>query len=193
MKKRDKFWLERILWIFAIIIIFIIVSLYNIVQFNSSYIFDETTELDIFRKQIEWAVTPMLKENDLKSLNLYSDSFKFDKEFAFRIFDSENNLLTSSSNNISSKIPQNDSRLSKTKYSIWKLYRHSFKDKKLEKITEFYVNKKKYFIEVSLSEEFVIDAIIKAQKNIIMLFVVFLVFLIISLIQIFYSRNLIFS
>ena len=61
MKKRDKFWIDRILLIIAVIFVFIGISLYNIVNFNGSYITEEKSELNIFRQQIEWAVTPILE------------------------------------------------------------------------------------------------------------------------------------
>ena len=50
MKKRDKFWLNRFLFLLVIILVFMGLSLYNIVQFNNSYLRDEFREIDIFKK-----------------------------------------------------------------------------------------------------------------------------------------------
>lgn len=187
MKKRDKFWLKRIFWILLIVFVSIIISLSNIIQFNNSYISDEIEELNIFKKQIVWAITPILKNGDTKKLQEYCYEFKNNKEFAFRIFDANKNIIASSSDDVTSKIAKNDTRLAKTKQSLWDLYKHSFKDKHLEQTTQIGINNKTYYIEVLISEEFVINSIIRAQKNILFMFAGILTILILCVIQIFSS------
>ena len=85
------------------------------------------------------------------------------------------------------RIKTNDIRIGKNKFDIWDLYKRSFEDKNLEKITELTINNKKYYLEVSISQEFVISSIIKAQENIIILFIFGILCLILALIHIFYS------
>ncbi len=189
-KKRDVFWIKRIALAFLFIILFIIVSLYNLIQFNATFISSEISELNIFKRQISWAVLPMLKNNDTKSLYKYCQDFKNEKEFSFRVFDRNKKLIIASDNDNKTKIRKNDSRLSKAKYTIWELYKKSMKDKSLETTKELFANNKKYYLEVSVSEEYVINSIIKAQKNIVLLSTVCLLLLFLYIIKTFFQlRN----
>ncbi len=189
MKKRDLFWLNRVLIILFTGLIFVGISIFNIVQFNNTYIQEEKNELEIYRKQVEFAVSTLINNNDIEQLKKYVFLFKDDKEFSFRLFDKNKNLVVSTSGNKKS-IKANDIRIGKNKFDIWDLYKHSFEDKNLEKITGLTINNKKYYLEVSISQEFVISSIIKAQENIIILFIFGILCLILALIHIFYSiRN----
>ena len=186
MKKRDLFWLNRIILIFFVGLTFVLVSIYNIVQFNNSYIQEEKKELEIFTKQIEWVIIPLLKQKDILSLKKYANDFRNNSEFSFRVFDRDKNIIVSSFDNKDKKPLKNDTRVAK-KYNIWDLYIESFENKSLEKVSEININNKKYYLELSLSQEFVISTIIKAQKNIIFFFCVCLLLLFLGIIQIFYS------
>ena len=185
MKKRDVFWLNRFLFLLGVSLIFVVVSLYNMVQFNNSYIQEEKAEMEIFRKQIEWVVVPLLENNDIKKLQKYADDFKKDQEFSFRIFDGDKNQIIASVNQENAGIPQDDKRFIWQKYNVWDLYLHSFNDKSLEKVTTFYAGDKKYYIELSLSQEFVISSIVKAQKNILGLLYFCLFLMLLALFHIF--------
>ena len=187
MKKRDAFWINSFLFVLVAAVVFIVVSLYNMVQFNNSYIQEEKAEMDIFRKQIEWVVIPLLARKDYQSLENYVRDFKDDEEFSFRIFDDNKNQIVTSLKDKNINISQDDKRLLWRKYNIWNLYLDSFNDKSLEKVTEFYVDDKRYYLELSLSQEYVISAIIKAQKNIIGVSYFCLLLFIIGLFHIFYS------
>ena len=186
MKKRDLFWLNRILLIFFVGLTFVLVSIYNIVQFNNTYIQEEKKELEIFTKQIEWVIIPLLKQNDIQSLKKYANDFRNNAEFSFRIFDEDKNEIISSYEDLWKKPLKNDKRVGK-KYNIWDLYVESFENKSLEKVSEININNKKYYLELSLSQEFVISTIIKAQKNIIFFFCICLLLLFFGIIHIFYS------
>lgn len=186
MKKRDLFWLNRVLLILITGLLFVGISIFNIVQFNNSYIQEEKKELEIFTKQVKWVVVPLLKNNDIVSLKKYANNFKNNPEFSFRVFDKQKNLIISSSDN-KKEIKTNDVRIGKNKFDIWDLYIESFENKSLEKISEFNINYKTYYLELSLSQEFVISSIIKAQENIIIIFCIGILCLISALIHIFYS------
>ncbi|MBQ9244821.1 hypothetical protein IJ182_00970 [bacterium] len=185
MKTRDKFWLNKMLWLIAISMLFVLISIYNLIQFNGSYIIEEEYELNTFQKQILWAIKPLLKNNDVENLRLYCSEFKNNKELSFRIFDKDKNYIAGSFDEESKEIAKNDSRINKKAPNIWKLYKRSFKDKKLEKTEKFEIDGNKYFLELSISEEFVINSIIKGQKNIIIFFITCLLILILNLIYIF--------
>ena len=73
MKKRDLFWTTRLICFFAIILLFTFLFFHHIIQFNSSYIQEEKDELNVFRKQIQWAVTPYLEKEDMESLKKYAE------------------------------------------------------------------------------------------------------------------------
>ena len=162
MKKRDLFWLKRVLIILFAGLVFVWMSLHNIAQFNQSYIQEEKHEMEVYKKQIEWVVTPLLRKSDIKTLEKYALDFWDDKEFAFKIFDSNKNLLVSSDNEIST-------------------------EQYLQKQYKINIDGKPYYIEVDISQESVMNAIIKAQNKIMILFGVCIFCLIIGLIQIFYS------
>lgn len=58
MKKREFFWLSKLLLALIIILFFSFIALNNIFQFNTSYMQEEKEELQIFKRQIEWAIIP---------------------------------------------------------------------------------------------------------------------------------------
>lgn len=186
MKKRDLFWLNRVLIILITGLLFVGISIFNIVQFNNSYIQEEKKELEIFTKQVKWVIIPLLENNDIISLKKYANNFKNNPEFSFRVFDKQKNLIISSTDN-KKEIKINDVRIGKKKFDIWDLYIESFENKSLEKISEFNVNNKTYYLELSLSQEFVISSIIKAQENVIIIFCLGILCLILALVHIFYS------
>lgn len=162
MKKRDLFWLKRVLIILFAGMVFVWISLHNIAQFNQSYIQEEKHEMEVYKKQIEWVATPLLRKSDLKTLEKYALDFWDDKEFAFKIFDSNKKLLVSSDNEIST-------------------------EQYLQKQYEINIDGKTYYIEVDLSQESVMNAIVMAQNKIMILFGLGIFCLILGLIQIFYS------
>lgn len=186
MKKRDEYWLYRMLGFLAIILFFAGISFYNIVQFNNSYMQEEKEEIEILAKQIEWAITPYLKNNDIETVKKYCADFK-DEDLSFRIFDSKKRLITGSKEYESPKMLGNDSRILKKKYSKWKLYRHSIKDKMLETVKEINIGNSKYYIELAISEEDVIKSIVEAQKTVIVFFAICIFMLVSGLFQVFYT------
>lgn len=64
---------------FAIILLFTFLFFHHIIQFNSSYIQEEKDELNVFRKQIQWAVTPYLEKEDMESLKNMQKTLKVQK------------------------------------------------------------------------------------------------------------------
>lgn len=186
MKQRDLFWVNRILLIFFLGMVFIGISIWNMLYFNKAYIQEEQSELELYRKQIEYISTYFIKNNRLDELENFASIFKNNNEFSFQIYDNKKIPIVKSSNIKRTKIIADDKRYKK-KYNIIDLYLYSFEDKSIEKITEFKIKDKKYFLEVSLSQKHVINSIIQAHKYIILLFCVIFIFLIIGIIHILYS------
>lgn len=56
---------------------------------------EEREELEIFRKQIEWVITPYLKDNDIETIKKYCSDFR-NEDIKFRIFDENEKLIASS-------------------------------------------------------------------------------------------------
>lgn len=187
MKRRDRFWLCRILEISSIFIIYTIISLYNIMQINASFIKDEIKELDVYTNQTKWAITKILQDNDFEELKEYSSSYENYKGFSFKVFDENKNLIVSTTDDKISESAVIDKKIKIAKYNILELYRHSFKYKIIKRTSEIYVNNKKYYIENSISQNHVIKSITDAQEKIIILFVSFFIILLISVIKIFFS------
>ena len=116
MKKRDLYWVNKISIFLLITLVFGAVSLFNIILFNASYMEEEHEELLVFKRQIEWVITPLLEQKKYSKLQKYCDDFK-DEDIEFRIFDSNKKLLaTSNSNNISPLLNKN-SKIFNKKYN----------------------------------------------------------------------------
>lgn len=172
MKKRDKFWLNRFLFLLMIILVFMGLSLYNIVQFNNSYLKDEFREIDIFKKQIKWVVIPYLKNGDFKELNRYCEEFKTQDDIAFKILNSKKEVIANASAIEHEATGKNLYGFLEENYSKWKIYRNSLKAKKMYDRSEFTVNNQKYYLELMFSQKTVISAIINAQRNLFIFFIV---------------------
>lgn len=184
MKQRDLYWVKQVVVFLFITIFFGIISVFNILQFNASYIQEERDELQVFKKQIEWAVKPILQQKNIVLLQKYCDDFK-DEAVEFRIFDGNKTLLaTSNLQNRSALIDTNSKILSKNN-SKFKIYKYSIRDKKIGVKDKFWVNNYKYYIELTISEADVMNSIIAAQKNAIIFFVICILLFIMGLIQVF--------
>lgn len=184
MKQRDFYWVNKIVIFLIITIFFGLISILNILQFNASYIQEERDELQIFKKQIEWAVKPILQQNNYKLLNKYCYDFKNDA-IEFRIFDKQKKLLASSNTTNKSPLLEKDSGIFSKNYNILKLYQHSIKDKKIGIKEQFWVNNQNYYIELTVSEADVMNSIINAQKHATLFFVICIALFILGLIQVF--------
>lgn len=192
MKKRDKFWVNKILQFLLIILFFGIISIFNIIQFNNSYMQEEQEELQVFKRQIEWAITPIISKNDFSLLQQYCNDFK-GEDVEFRIFDENKTLLASSNINNQTKLLDKDSKILNTKYNSLKLYRYSTKDKKIGIIDKITIKDHKYFLELTVSQADVMHSILSGQRNILIFIGICLLLFIIGLLQIFYTLRTTFN
>ncbi len=184
MKQRDLYWVNQIVVFLVITIFFGIISVINILQFNASYMQEEREELQIFKKQIEWAIKPILKQNDQALLQAYCDDFK-DEDVEFRIFDWDKKLLASSNIANTSKLIDKNSKILSKNYDKFKLYRYSTRDKKIGIREKIFVDEHKYYLELTVSQEDVMKSIIDAQKSAILFFIICISLFILGLIQVF--------
>lgn len=161
-----------------------IVSLLNILQFNASYMQEEQDELSIFRRQVEWAIKPILQKKDTDLLQKYCDDFENDA-VEFRIFDKNKVLLATSNQHNKGNLINTNSEILNNSYSKFKLYKHSIKDKKIGIKEEIAVDNQVYYIELTVSEADVMNSIIAAQRNTTIFFVICMILFILGIIQIF--------
>lgn len=189
MKKRDLYWVNRILGFLLITLIFGIISLFNIIQFNSSYMQEEYEELQFFKKQIEWAINPYLKDRNFAILKEYCKDFQ-DDDIEFRVFDENKKLLAATNPQNTGELLPKDSKILNPKYSKLKIYRHSIKNQKIGIRESKFVNGHKYYLEITVSQADVMKSILAAQKSSLIFFIICLLFFISGLIQVFYTlRN----
>ena len=170
MKKREFFWLSKLLLALIIILFFSFIALNNIFQFNTSYMQEEKEELQIFKRQIEWAIIPFLKNKDYKTLQKYCNDFK-NEDITFRIFDNNKKLIATSKLNKTGNMIPEDSKILRNRTTKWKIYRHSIKNKMIGLIYKININNG-YYLELTVSEADVIKSIQKGQISIIILFVI---------------------
>ena len=192
MKKRDKYWLIRLFQSLVVVLIFLSISLFNMVQFNHSYMEEEREELQVFTRQIEWAILPYLKNSDYENVKKYTSDFK-NEDITISIFDAGKNLIATSKPDNSKKM------LSKTfdKHtgweSKWKTYKYSLKNKMIEDVKEISAGNKKYYLEITISEADVMRTIIKGQMTLMIFFGVCILFLLWGLIESFYRTKTTFN
>lgn len=184
MKQRDLYWVKQIVIFLIITIFFGIISIINVLQFNATYMHEEREELQIFKKQIEWGITPILRQGNIQLLQKYCDDFK-DDDSEFRIFDGNKKLLaTTNLDNQSELIDKNSKILSKN-YGKFKLYKYATRDKKIGIREKIFVDNQKYYIELTVSQADVMKTIIAAQKSAITFFAICILLFILGLIQVF--------
>lgn len=184
MKQRDLYWVNQIVVFFMITIVFGVISVINILQFNASYMQEEQEELQIFKRQIEWAVKPILQQNNRNLLQKYCDDFN-DEDVEFRIFDGSQTLLASSNSDNKSGLIDKNSKILNKNYTKFELYKHSIRDKKIGIREEIYVDNHKYYIELTVSQADVMKSIIGAQKSFVTFFVICISIFILGIIQVF--------
>lgn len=184
MKQRDLYWVKQIVIFLIITIFFGIISIINVLQFNATYMHEEREELQIFKKQIEWGITPILQQGNISLLQKYCDDFK-DDDSEFRIFNGNKKLLaTTNPDNQSELIDKNSKILSKN-YGKFKLYKYATRDKKIGIREKIFVDNQKYYIELTVSQADVMKTIIAAQKSAITFFAICILLFILGLIQVF--------
>lgn len=159
MNKRDKFWINNLLCFAGIILIFTIISLYNVLLFNKSYMQEEKSELQVFQKQIEWAIKPYLANKDYANIKKYCEDFS-DKDINIGIFDNNKNLIASTNNYIEDKLSNVNSN------NMYNLYKNSVSQKMIGDKKILNINGEDYYLELTISEEDVMKSIVKAEKSI---------------------------
>ena len=192
MKKRDLYWVNKIIIFLIITLIFGGISILNVLQFNDSFIKEERAELQVFTKQIEWATKPLLAKNDIKTLQKYCDDFN-DEDIEFRIFDKNKKLVATSNTNNKTPLAQSDSKIAHREFNLLKMYKYALKDKKINVVEDMQVNKDTYYLELTVSQASVLKTIVSGQQNVIFVFSLCLIFWLIGLVKIFHTLRISFN
>lgn len=189
MKQRDWYWVKQIIIFLFITIFFGMISIFNILQFNASYIQEERDELQIFRKQIEWAITPILENKNIPLLKKYCKDFE-GKDVEFRIFDKDKVLLASSNPNNKTELIDKNSKILGNNFGKFSLYKYSTRDKKIGIREEVSIDNSTFYLELTVSQAKVMKTIIEAQKSAVMFFIICIILFIFGLTHLFLSlRN----
>ncbi len=175
MKKRDLFWISKIIWLLGILAIFIGISLYNFIQINHLYLDGEKNELNFYKKQIKLAAMPYLSKNDNSGLMEYCENFKSENDISFQIFDEDKKLIAGTA--IDNKELDSDTHIFDRQLSKWKIYKSIIKHQKLSDVSEFEIKNKKYYLELVLHEYEFVSSLVDSQTNIIIFFVICLLLL----------------
>ena len=184
MNKREKFWINNLLWFSGLMVVFIGLSMFNILKFNSSYMAEEQAELVIFQKQIEWAISPLLKNNDYDSIKKYCDDF-IGNAVHFKIYNSKKELIASSILEDREVILDENEKLSlSSNNKLWKSYKEATKNKRIGLVDKLEVGNQIYYIKVVCLEDDVMKSIIHAQSNLIAFSVIFSIFFILGFLYI---------
>ncbi len=182
MKKRDLFWVNRIIVFFAVTIVFGVISIFNILLFNASYMKEEHEELSVSKKQIEWVIIPFLEQKNFSKLKQYCDDFKL-QDTEFRIFDGNKKLLATSNPDNTSPLLEANSEIFNKKYSKFKIYKLAVKNRKIGVREKYFIGDEKYYLEITVSQADVMKTVLKAQKNALIFVAICLLFIISLLIQ----------
>ncbi len=167
MKKRDKFLISLPLYGAVFVLISVLMALNHLIDFNSSYMKEEHSELRIFYKQVEWALKPYLANKNFEMVRSYCKDFENDPDFRVRVLDGEKNFLIADSKP-ADKLPEDASS-----------HFHSLLPKENNMTYSGYViaDNTKYYIELILSEAPVVKILVEAQWNIIIFFISCFIFL----------------
>ena len=183
MTRRDKLLSMLPLCLAFLVLIAMFMQFLHLIQFNRSYMLEEKNELQLFTKQIIWAIRPILDKKDYKTLKKYCNDFN-DDEIRITIKNSKGEIVADSKSNLvfdDDNIPQdsiNDNKVSKQ----IKNYKETVKEKMISYETDITSNSGNYQLELTISEADVMNTLLKAQYNIILFFIAgFILVLILSI------------
>ena len=171
MNRRDKLLSLLPLCLAGLVLIAMFLQFLHLIQFNRSYMQEEKDELQLFTKQIIWAITPILDRKDYLTLNKYCNDFNED-EIRITIKDANNKIVADSKSHLifaDHNIPKdiNNAGVSEQISN----YKETVKDKMISYETEINSASGKYQLQLTVSEADVMNTLLKAQYNIILFFI----------------------
>lgn len=183
MNRRDKLLSMLPLCLAFLVLIAMFLQFLHLIQFNKSYMQEEKNELQVFTKQIIWAIKPILDNKDYKTLNKYCNDFN-DDEIRITVKNSNGEIIADSKGSLifnDNNIPKdnfNDNKVSKQLSN----YHETVKDKMISYETNIKAKNGIYQLQLTISEADVMNTLLKAQYNIILFFIAgFILVLILSI------------
>lgn len=167
MKKRDKFLISLPLYAAAVVLVCVLMVLTHLIDINRSYMSEERSEIKIFYKQVEWALKPYLEKHNFEMVKSYCNDFSNDPDFRIRVLSGDKSEVIADSKP-AEKLPSASLKNSHSLFS---------KEKNMFYSGYIITDNSKYYIELLLSEELVLEILVEAQWNIIIFFISCFVFL----------------
>ncbi len=175
IKKRDNILFFIPILIAGIVILTTILLLFQLKQFGASYIKDAEEELNVDTKQALWIITPILKENNFKKLDEYCQELKNEK-MRLTIINKEGQVIADSKTGISNldnhanrpeiKAAQTGQPSTTIRYS------NTMHSEMVYHSEPILINGEGYIIRVSVSADNIEKMLKKAEKNIILIFLI---------------------
>ena len=171
MTRRDKLLSFVPLCLAGLVLIAMFLQFLHLIQFNRSYMQEEQSELQIFTKQIIWAIKPILDRKDYVTLNKYCNDFN-DDEIRITIRDSKQKIVADSKSKLEfadHNIPKDTADDGVTEQI--NNYKETVKDKMISYETSIQSASGTYQLQLTISEADVMNTLLKAQYNIILFFI----------------------
>lgn len=175
IKNRDNFLFFIPILIAGIVLISTLLLMFQLKQFGSSYIKDAEEELNVDTKQALWIITPILEQKDYIKLQKYCDDMKNEK-MRISIINKEGKVIADSKTGISSldnhsnrpeiKAAQTGKPTTTIRYS------NTMHSEMVYHSEPILINGEGYIIRVSVSADNIEKVLKKAEKNIILTFLI---------------------
>ena len=165
MKKHVKYILYIVLIIIVIILAGLTLLTNQFFKFYNSYLNEEKEEINHQLLLVEWAITPIIKENNLNRLKKFSKDLT-DVDIAIFVIDADGKLLVSSRPDID----VNNVKIDDFSKKVFKNYKHTIKSKMIAKEKSIVVDNKTYTIIIALLQDSMIATFLKNQQSIILFF-----------------------
>lgn len=165
MKKHFKYILYFILTIVVLITTSLILLTNQFFKFYNSYIEEEREEIGHQFLMVEWAITPLISNNDFKNLQTFCNSLK-NTDIAVFIQDDTGKIIGASRDDINIKLFDINTEDEEGLDS----YITTLKTKMVLKKSVVTINNKNYLVKIALMQDNMITTFLRNQQNIIIAF-----------------------
>lgn len=165
MKKHFKYILYFILTIVVLTTTSLILLTNQFFKFYNSYIEEEREEIGHQFLMVEWAITPLISNNDFKNLQTFCNSLK-DTDIAVFIQDDTGKIIGASRDDINIKLFD----LNTNDEEGLDSYITTLKTKMVLKKRLITIKNKKYLVKIALMQDNMITTFLRNQQNIIIAF-----------------------
>ena len=165
MKRHFKYILYFILTIIVLITTSLVLLTNQFFKFYNSYIAEEREEIGHQFLMVEWAITPLISNNDFKNLQTFCNSLK-NTDIAVLIQDDTGRIIGASRDDIDIKLFD----LNTNDEEGLDSYITTLKTKMVLKKRLVTINNKNYLVKIALMQDNMITTFLRNQQNIIIAF-----------------------